>query len=181
MKKFWNAGIVALLAGALAGAFGLGPATAQPQQSVGSEQDWSIFEASANGQKVCWIASQPTNSAAYRGGNSVQVRRGDIFLMVSIRPGDGVENEVSFISGYPFEQGSEVETEVGDESFTMFTEGENAWAPSSTDDDAIVEAFKGGVNAEVEGTSSRGTRTVDRFSLLGFTAALEKASELCSS
>ncbi len=29
--------------------------------------------------------------------------------------------------------------------------------------------------------SSRGTRTVDTFSLIGFTAALEKATNLCSS
>lgn len=180
MRNFWKAGTIALLAGVLAGALGPGPAAAQVQQSVGSEQDWSIFEAAANGQKVCWIASQPTNSAAYRNGEAVEVRRGDIFLMVSIRPGDGVGNEVSFISGYPFKNGSEVKASVGERNFTMFTEGENAWAPSTEEDNAIVTAFRSGTRAQVEGQSSRGTRTVDTFSLIGFTAALDKASELCS-
>ncbi len=180
MSRFWRTGTIVLLAGLVAGTLGHAPAPAQVQQSVASEQDWSIFEASANGSKVCWIASQPTRSAAYRDGNAVQVRRGDIFLMVSIRPGDQVKNEVSFISGYPFRKGSEVEASVGDDEFTMFTEGENAWAPSSSDDDAIVNAFRTGATAEVEGVSHRGTTTVDTFSLMGFTAALDKASELCS-
>ena len=179
MSRFWNAGTIVLLAGLLAGAPGQVPAMAQGQQSVASEQDWSIFEASANGQKVCWIASQPTKSAAYREGKSVQVRRGDIFLMISVRPGDGVKNEVSFISGYPFKKGSEVETSIGGKKFEMFTEGENAWAPSASDDDAIVNAFRSGATAQVEGVSSRGTTTVDTFSLMGFTAALDKASDRC--
>ena len=180
MKIFWKAGTIALLAGVLTSALALGPVAAQVQQSVGSVQDWSIFEASANGQKVCWIASQPTKSAAYRNGKAVQVRRGDIFLMVSVRPNDGVQNEVSFISGYPFKKGSEVQTTVGENSFTMFTEGENAWAPSSAEDDAMVNAFKAGVTAEVEGLSSRGTKTVDTFSLLGFTDALTQAQQRCA-
>ena len=180
MSRFSKAGTIVLLAGLLTGALGQAPAPAQEQQSVASVQDWSVFEASANGSKVCWVASQPTKSAAYRNGKAVQVRRGDIFLMVSIRPGDGVKNEVSFISGYPFKKGSEVETSVGSDEFKMFTEGENAWAPSSADDNAIVNAFRAGANAKVEGLSSRGTTTVDTFSLMGFTAALDKAAERCS-
>ncbi|MFQ5567926.1 MAG: invasion associated locus B family protein, partial [Paracoccaceae bacterium] len=64
-------------------------------------------------------------------------------------------------------------------NFTLFTEGENAWAPSGKDDSALVDAFRRGAKAKVEGVSSRGTRTVDTFSLSGFTAALEAAAELC--
>jgi invasion protein IalB len=176
MRTIWKAGAIALLATVLDGHR---PAHAQVQQSVAIEQDWSVFQATPNGQKVCWIASQPTKTAAVRDGKAVQVRRGDVFLMVSVRPGDGVRNEVSFIAGYPFKKGSEVAAKVGDKSFTMFTEGENAWAPSAADDDAIVNAFRAGADAKVEGVSSRGTKTVDTFSLMGFSAALEKAAGLC--
>lgn len=158
---------------------GQGPAPAQVQQNVATEADWSVFQATPNGQKVCWIASQPTKTAAIRDGKAVQVRRGDIFLMVSVRPADGVKNEVSYIAGYPFKTGSAVAAKVGDRSFTLFTEGENAWASSAADDDAIVNAFRAGADAKVEGVSSRGTKTVDTFSLRGFTAALDKAAKLC--
>jgi len=36
-----------------------------------------------------------------------------------------------------------------------------------------------GSDATVTGVSARGTTTIDTFSLRGFTAAVEKAEELC--
>jgi len=179
MKNWFRAGATAILAGFLCVALGLGGAEAQTQTRVDAKKDWSVFQAEANGQKVCWIVSQPTKTAAYRNGKAVTVRRGDIFLMISIRPADGVANEVSFLGGYPFKDGSKVEATVGDAKFTLFTEGENAWAPSAKEDAQMVDAFRRGANAKLEGLSSRGTTTVDTFSLSGFTAALDAATALC--
>ena len=155
-------------------------ASAQPQQRVAVQRDWSVFEATtSNGAKVCWIVTQPTKSAAIRKGKLVKVRRGDIYLMVAVRPADGVKNEVSFLSGYPFKPRSEVIARVGKRTFKLFTEGENAWAPTSKDDDAIVAAFRKGLEAKLEGFSKRGTKTIDTFSLRGFTAALNMAQKRC--
>ena len=179
MKNFLKLGTIALLAGILTGVVGPGAAGAQTQQRVDAKKDWSIFQAEAEGRRVCWIVSQPTRTAAFRNGKSVQVNRGDVFLMISIRPADGVANEVSFLSGYPFKKGSEVKASVGAKKFTLFTEGENAWAPSAKDDAALIEAFRRGARAKVEGVSKRGTKTVDTFSLSGFTAAREAAVGLC--
>jgi len=179
MKNFLKLGTIALLAGILTGVVGPGAAGAQTQQRVDAKKDWSIFQAEAEGRRVCWIVSQPTRTAAFRNGKSVQVNRGDVFLMISIRPADGVANEVSFLSGYPFKKGSEVKASVGAKKFTLFTEGENAWAPSAKDDAAMIDAFRRGARAKVEGVSKRGTKTVDTFSLSGFTAALEAAVGLC--
>ncbi len=179
MKNFLKLWTIALLAGVLTGVVGPGAAGAQTQQRVDAKKDWSIFQAGAEGQKVCWIVSQPTRTAAFRNGKSVQVQRGDIFLMISIRPADGVTSEVSFLSGYPFKKGSEVKVSVGGKKFTLFTEGENAWAPSTKDDAALVDAFRRGARAKVRGVSTRGTKTIDTFSLSGFTAALAAASDLC--
>ena len=181
MKKPWKLGTIALRAGMLGWVAGPGTAAAQTQQRIDAKQDWSIFLAEAEGRKVCWIVSQPTRTAAFRNGRSVSVNRGDIFLMISIRPADGVTNEVSFLSGYPFKKGSEVKASVGAKKFTLFTECENAWAPSGADDAALVDAFRRGAKAKVEGVSKRGTKTVDTFSLSGFTAALEAATGLCKS
>ncbi len=179
MKTFLKLGTIALLAGILTGVVGPGAAGAQTQQRVDAKKDWSIFQAEAEGRRVCWIVSQPTRTAAFRNGKSVQVNRGDVFLMISIRPADGVASEVSFLSGYPFKKGSEVKASVGAKKFTLFTEGENAWAPSAKDDAALIDAFRRGARAKVEGVSKRGTKTVDTFSLSGFTAALEAAVGLC--
>jgi invasion protein IalB len=179
MKNFLKLGTIALLAGILTGVVGPGAAGAQTQQRVDAKKDWSIFQAEAEGRRVCWIVSQPTRTAAFRKGKSVQVNRGDVFLMISIRPADGVTNEVSYISGYPFKKGTEVKASVGGKKFTLFTEGENAWAPSAQDDAALIDAFRSGARAKVEGVSKRGTKTVDTFSLSGFTAALAAAADLC--
>jgi len=175
MMNFVKVGLVAMLAMA----FGLGGAGAQTQTRVDASKDWSVFQAGAEGQKICWIVSKPTAWAAYRGGKKVEVNRGDIFLMVSIRPADGVVNEISFLGGYPFKPGSEVEAKIGSETYAMFTKGENAWARSPEEDAKMIDAFRRGANAKLEGVSSRGTKTVDTFSLAGFTAALESATTLC--
>ncbi len=179
MKNFLKLGTIALLAGILTGVIGPDTAAAQTRQRIDAKKDWSIFQAGDEGQRVCWIVSQPTRTAAFRNGKSVEVKRGDVFLMISIRPADGVTNEVSFLSGYPFKKGSEVKASVGGKKFTLFTEGENAWAPSADDDSALIDAFRRGSKAKVQGVSSRGTKTIDTFSLSGFTAALEAAVELC--
>lgn len=170
-------GLVAL---AFATILSVSDGMAQTQTRVSAQKDWSVFRAGEGEQKVCWIASKPTQSTALRGGQTVQVRRGDIFLMVAFRPADGAANEVSFLAGYPFKKGSTVEASVGSDKFEMFTVGENAWLSSGDKDKAIVDAFKRGANAKFVGTSSRGTKTVDTFSLQGFTAAVDEATKLCS-
>lgn len=173
-------GIAVLALGLTIGAT-IGPdaAVAQEQSRVDAKQDWSIFTAGDGDSKVCWIASKPTESGASRGGNAVEVRRGDIYLMVTNRPSDGTENEVSFVAGYPFKKGSTVEAKVGTDSFEMFTVEENAWLSSKEKDAQIVDAFRRGVTATVSGVSSRGTTTTDTFSLQGFTAALGEAKKRC--
>lgn len=158
----------------------LGHGAAQTQTRVGSQKDWAIFQAGDGNSKVCWIATKPTRSSAKRNGKTVEVRRGDIFLMVAFRPSDGAANEVSFLAGYPLQKGSKVKAEVGSDAFDMFTSGENAWMSGPDKDNEIIAAFRKGSNATVTGTSTRGTTTTDTFSLLGFTAAVDEAQKLCN-
>jgi invasion protein IalB len=152
-------------------------AAAQTANRVEAFRDWSVFTADDNGP-VCWVATEPKSSEARRGGQLVQVRRGDIYLMVAIRPQQGVANEVSVVSGYPYRDGSEVQARIGDERYELFTEGEHAW-PRPEDDGKLIESMKAGVTAVISGVSSRGTTTTDRFSLLGFTDALTAAQARC--
>ncbi len=173
MRFFPGTVAVGLIAVLVAGA-------AAAQSRVDARRDWSIFEAGQGAQKVCWVASQPKTSTAERGGQTVQVNRGDIYLMVAIRPSDKVKNEVSFLAGYPFKEGSNVTVKVGSNAFTMFTDKENAWTSSGDEDDKITSAFRAGTDARIDGESSRGTKTHDTFSLLGFTDALDAARKRCS-
>ena len=170
--------VVALAAIWLSGAM----AAAQTSDAVAQKKDWSIFKQGSAAERMCWIVSQPVSSSATRGGSPVSVRRGDIFLMVTMKPGERINNQVSMIAGYPFRKGSSVKMQIGSDRFEMFTDAKvegGAWADSDEMDNKLVSAMRRGANAVVTGVSSRGTTTKDTFSLLGFTAALNEARKLC--
>ena len=179
ISRAFRAGAVGALVAAGLIAAAAAPAAAQQVASrVDAKESWSIFTADVDG-KVCWIVTEPTKSIARRGGKLVQVNRGDIYLMVSVRPNQGVKNEVSMVAGYPFKPGSTVKAEIGSAAFDMFTKGENAWLDDGSQDDRMVVAMKRGITAKLVGTSARGTQTEDIFSLRGFTAAVNLAQDLC--
>jgi invasion protein IalB len=156
------------------------PALAQTER-VAAHTDWSVFTPSD--PRECYIASPPTSSVARRGDQVVEVNRGEIRLFVTWRPEENVRGEVSFASGYPFREGSNVRVEVGNETFLLGTGTGNAsgWAwPESPEEDArLVAAFRRGSTAKVIGESARGNRTEDTFSLMGFTAAYNDAENRC--
>lgn len=152
-----------------------GAASAQESTNrVAQNTDWSVFV--EDNPKECWSVSKPKETVNTKGGKVVAVKRGDILLFVSFRPGKS--GEVSFTGGYPFKKESTVELTIGKESFQLFTQGEWAW--SRPDEDAkIIAAMKKGADAVAVGMSGRGTRTEDKFSLLGFTAAVDDAGKRC--
>lgn len=157
-----------------------GVAVAQESKNrVAAHSDWSVFEAEQPAQ--CWSVSAPKETINTRDGRVVAARRGDILLFVSYIPDSGVNGQVSFTGGYPFRDGSTVSVDVAGSTFELFTDGEMAWSASDEDDKKIIAALKRGAEATVIGISSRGTRTEDKFSLFGFTAAVEEAEKRCSS
>lgn len=155
------------------------PAWAQADVSnrVGANTDWSVFV--QDNPTQCWVVSAPKETVNTRDGRVVAARRGDIRLFVSYWPQSEKRAEVSFTGGYPFAELSRVEIEIGSEKFLLFTDGELAWADTPADDAKIVSAMKRGSEAVVSGISSRGTKTRDTFSLLGFTASIEDAEARC--
>ncbi|SCY22887.1 invasion associated locus B family protein [Paracoccus tibetensis] len=155
---------------------GLGTAAAQQSNNVvATEGDWTVF--AADNPRECWAVSPPRSTINTRGGQQVEVARGDIRLYVAYRPGQN--GEVSFTGGYPFAPDSTVEVDVGGRKFNLFTEGESAWTGSPSDDEALVGALRAGSSAVVTGRSARGTTTKDTFSLSGITAATNTARQRC--
>ncbi len=159
--------------------------SAQTDESVAAYKDWSVFTPSD--PKECYIVSPPIASEAQRGGSSVSVNRSEIRLFVIIRPDPDpakrIDKQVAFTGGYPYRAGSEVRMEIGTDTFGLITgSGDNdeyAWPASPDADQRVVTAMRAGVNAKLTGVSARGTTTIDTFSLLGFSAALDEADKLC--
>lgn len=172
-----NSRIIGALAGVLLG-MGASAAFAQSEtECVSAKTAWSVCVWPQ--PKECWGVSKPTETVNSRDGNVVSVRRGDIMMFVTFRPGTGAKGEISFTGGYPFAPGSTVKVEVDGTPFDLFSEGEWAWPSSADADNALLVAMKKGASAVVTARSARGTQTQDTFSLSGFTAAMEDAEKRC--
>ena len=156
----------------------LGAPALQAQESqnrVATMTDWSVF--AEESPKECWGVSSPKETVNTKDGKPVQVRRGDILLFVTFRP--GVAGEISFSGGYPFAGGSTVKMDVDGTTYELITDGEWAWPGTKEDDAAILAALKKGTTAVLTARSGKGTQTKDSFSLRGFTAAMEEAAKRC--
>jgi hypothetical protein len=172
--KNWVAGLVIALAFSTPS---FAQDTEESENRVNAETDWSVFVEDDPTQ--CWVVSAPRETVNTRDGRVVAVRRSEILLFVSYWPSESRMGEVSFTGGYPFADDSTVTMEIGDSTFELFTDGEMAWAASEQEDQRIITAMKRGADAVLTARSARGTQTVDTFSLLGFTAAVEDAETRC--
>ncbi len=166
--KLATAALAALLAAAP------GAAAAQTPKEIGAWRAWRAYVYNeSGGGKVCFMDSEPTDTRPRN------VRRGQIYALVTHRPRDKVRDEVSIFVGYPFKDGSTVKVTIGGKKFTLFTDDESAWNYDARGDRNMVRAMIKGNVMVVEGRSRRGTRTRDRYSLAGFTAAHKAISKAC--
>ena len=166
MRRVFRLTLVALILGA-------GPAMAQDVEFLGTFRDWHAFQFTENGNKVCYMASKPTR---HEENNRP---RGDIFLLVTHRPAENSRDVINVVAGYTYAPGSEVSAQIGDDSFSLFTNADKAWARDPATDQALVAAMRAGSTMTVRGASDRGTQTVDTYSLLGFTAAHNAIDQAC--
>jgi hypothetical protein len=151
--------------------------TGADTECVSAQTDWNVCLWAE--PKECWAVSKPKESVNTRDGQPVSVRRGDILLFVTYRPGAGAAGEVSFTGGYPFAPDRPVTVEIAGQSYDLIVDGEWAWPSDPTADAALLAAMKAGASAVVTARSARGTQTKDTFSLQGFTAAVAEAETRC--
>ena len=142
---------------------------------VATMTDWSVF--ADKNPTECWGVSSPKETVNTKDGKPVSVRRGDILLFVTFRPGNN--GEISFSGGYPFAGGSTVKLDIDGTGYDLFSDGEWAWPGTAEDDAAILAALKKGTTAVLVAHSAKGTQTKDSFSLRGFTAAMDEAAKQC--
>lgn len=148
-------------------------AAAQAPNRIGVFKDWTAYAYTDGRGKVCYAATQPKDS------DPKGVNRDPIFFMVSTRPADRINNEVSVLVGYPLKQDSKVSVDIDGKTFVMFTKEDGAWVENIADETVLVAALKAGSKMTVKGTSRRGTNTTDQYSLAGISAALDSVAKAC--
>ena len=142
-------------------------------QVLGEYGDWIAYYYRDSSGPVCYMASTPKMD------EGKYTKRGDIYVVVTHRPKEKSYNVVNINAGYTYKVASETILKIGAQTFKMFTNGDKAWAFNEKDDKAIVEAMKRGSRMIVNGTSSKGTKTKDTYSLNGFSSAYKAISSKC--
>ena len=103
-----------------------------------------------------------------------------------------VRNEVQTLMGYPlqptsdsFAQSADVDSKsypmksIPDDPATPIKDNAAAWLASMDDEAGFVAALKKGSKLVVHGTSLKGTKTTDTYSLGGVTAAMDAIDKAC--
>jgi len=148
------------------------PAAAAEPKFVGDFGAWAAYTYEIEGAPACYIASKPTSS------EGEYDRRGEVFALVTHRVADKVVGEVSVVAGYEYQGDSTPTARIGGTTFDMFARGDTAWLRTA-EDARMVAAMRRGTDMVVSATSSRGTKTTDTYSLMGFTKAYEAITRVC--
>lgn len=153
------------------------PAAAEPATLLGAFTNWSAYQTGEGDSLTCYALSTP------RAMQPRAAKRDPIYVIVSDWPGRKIKAEPQIVFGYQAKEGTPASLAVGAEKFIFFTRNEakagKAWLQSLNESERLITAMKDGVSAVAMGTSQRGTKTVDTYSLAGFSDALAKIHDAC--
>jgi invasion protein IalB len=142
---------------------------------LGQFGDWGAYTASPGGKKVCFALSKPSKAATEPAGRA----RDASYAFISTRPGEKVKNEVSVIVGYPQKPSLDASATIGSASYVMYTQNDGAWVKNAAEETQMVDAMRKSADLVVKSESSRGTKSIDTYSLKGIGEALDKVAAEC--
>tara|TARA_B110000114_G_scaffold185751_1_gene234544 strand:+ start:5552 stop:6010 length:459 start_codon:yes stop_codon:yes gene_type:complete len=133
----------------------------------------------AKNEKGTWLQNKINNNACaiYQIPISEKgdyTKRGQVVFFV-IKDGDVMY--VRADAGYPYDEDKYINVSIDSSNYKFYGSEDTAW--SMSDDRIIITAMRNGKEMKVVGFSSRGTETIDTYSLIGFTNAVNKLSESC--
>ena len=140
----------------------------------GQFKNWTAQNTNINGQQVCYAVSSPIAS------DPKTLNRAESRIFVSFRANDKIQNEISVTSGYNYKASSKVNLAIEKKEFNFETEDNFAWLTKYEDEISLIELMRKSTQAKVTATSVRGTKTIDTFSLNGFSDAYEAAKKKCN-
>ena len=155
------------------------PAIADSADLLGAFKNWQAYSTGTGNSRTCYALSAPRATEPKKG-----LKRAPMFLMVSDWPARHIRAEPEIIAGYAYKANGPVTLGIGGDRFNFFSRNEGAdgtaWLQNLNDTSSLMEALNHGVSAVAIGTSARGTKTVDTYSLAGFTDALAKIHSACN-
>ena len=154
---------LALLVILLATAQLLAPPKAAAQELVAVYKHWSLW-CDTKPCKVCTITTSP------QGGQQN-------FLLVYVAPNKGGEVSAVFHKNYKIH--SHPDLIIDAKQFELFSKENRAWAIDTTTDKQIIGAMVKGLTAVLSGVAQSGEPIREKFSLVGFSSAWQRANKTC--
>lgn len=150
-----------------------GAAMAQSVKLLGEFRDWTAYTATESTGPVCFALSKPTEVSPS------QDEFTEAWLYLTNRPSESVRNELNLVAGFMFAPDTPATATVSGQTFELFTDKDAAWLLDPNQNDNLAGALRAGSSVVIEGTSDKGIRIVETFSLSGATAA-SRAIEGCT-
>ena len=148
------------------------PAFAQTPRPIDQFKYWGAYAyKDAKVGEFCYILAIPTAK------EPVDRDHGDVYFLVSRKPGGAEAYEPQIEVGYTLREGANVDVTVDGKKFEMFSKGNKAWLKDVAKENALVAAMRAGTSMKVSGESNRGTQTSYTYSLSGVTAALREINK----
>lgn len=162
-----------LLAAALAFAAATTTVSAQQVRLLGDFRDWSAYTAADGVGNICFAFAKPVEVAPQPDGFTAA------YLYLTHRPAESVTNEINLVAGFAFAPDTPATLQVSGETFDLFTEADAAWLLDPARSDGLASAMRAGTTIVLEGTSDRGIKIRETFSLSGATAASRAIDAEC--
>ena len=143
-----------------------------------SFKTWCAGEYKGSESKSCIMISTPISEK----GQPPYKSRGQVVATIYHMPADYNLGVVYITTGYTYKKDSIVTIKVDknkDYEFNVL-EGDSAFSDDEGVDKQLIVEMKKGNNMKVVGFSSRGTKTTDIYSLVGFNSAYTYISNLCN-
>ena len=141
-------------------------------------KNWCAGEHKEDESKSCIMISTPVSEK----GNPPYKSRGEILATIYHMPSEGNNRVIYITAGYTYKKDTIVSIKVDQNKEHEFNiiEDDSAFSDDENVDKQVIDQMKKGNKMKVVGSSSRGTKTTDIYSLVGFSAAYTYISNLCN-
>lgn len=150
-----------------------GGAQAQSVRILGDYRDWSAYATSDDAGQLCFAMTKP-ETVTPQPDEYTQA-----YVYITHRPGEGVRGEFNLVAGYEFGEDSFAEVKVSGDSYQLFTKDDAAWLDDPAQAVNLAGNIRAGSSLSVEGTTVRGIKIKQVFSLSGATAAQRAIDSEC--
>jgi hypothetical protein len=140
---------------------------------VSTYGDWGVYTAQTGRSKICYALTQPQDRLPKN------LNRDPAYLFVSFRPAENVRNEVALVLGFTAKENGPATAAIGNASYALITKASNAWLKNPAEEGQAIATMAKGQAMLVKSQSARGSSLTDRYSLSGFSKALEQARKEC--